>query len=398
MLDKLSSLLNDAFDSNIIIDTYSPFANIPIGGNNAQTAIIFASSINDRSSLESLLGRILKRTAPVAGGKAGMPPSHVVLISSLGTERTNKMPYSMSNLFGGKLDKIREIEQGLVSISRSRTVGKQTPLDYTIVKFGDIIQDNNGNDGEVEIDIQPGDVLDGEISSNAAANVLIQAMAYQPYARNSTLCTTGSIPVDDSSVTIDDVTWNDKFLCLSGPELLRIDAGRGAEDSDEGILDSKYEQLRQYVKQWSSTYEGDRKGTGLTTPVIVRKSRKSPSELDGVIARVGVRILFQTTNTGDRYKSAAEEKLDEKERNSGGGGGGTVKKSSSSKPIMTKAQKEGGVEVFVEKTTDGNIRVRARRCNVDNKTIVKEMSEVVIVKSLKKAVEAWVKARDTTGF
>ena len=100
MLDKLSSLLNEAFDSNIIIDTYSPFANIPIGANNAQTAIIFASSINDRSSLESLLGRILKRTAPVAGGKAGMPPSHVVLISSLGTERTNKMPYSMSNLFG----------------------------------------------------------------------------------------------------------------------------------------------------------------------------------------------------------------------------------------------------------------------------------------------------------
>jgi len=396
MLDKLSSLLNDAFDSNIIIDTYSPYANIPIGANNAQTAIIFASSINDRSSLESLLGRILKRTAPVAGGKAGMPPSHVVLISSLGTERTNKMPYSMSNLFGGKLDKIREIEQGLVSISRSRTVGKQTPLDYTIVKFGDIIQQNDNKNSDDEIDIQPGDVLDGEISSNAAANVLIQAMAYQPYARNSTLCTTGSLPEDDSSVTIDDVTWNDKFLCLSGPELLRIDAGRGAEDTDEGILDSKYEQLRQYVKQWSSTYEGDRKGTGLTTPVIVRKSRKPPSELDGVIARVGVRILFQTTNTGDRYKSASEEKLDEKERNSDPGGGSV--KSSSSKPIMTKAQKEGGVEVLVEKTTDGNIRVRARRCNVDNKTIVKEMSEEVIVKSLKKAVEAWVKARDTTGF
>jgi len=394
MLDKLSNLLNDAFDSNIIIDTYSPYANIPIGANNAQTAIIFASSINDRSSLESLLGRILKRTAPVAGGKAGMPPSHVVLISSLGTERTNKMPYSMSNLFGGKLDKIREIEQGLVSISRSRTVGKQTPLDYTIIKFGDI--QDNGKNGEVNI--QPGDVLDGEISSNAAANVLIQAMAYQPYARNSTLCTTGSLPADDSSVIIDDVTWNDMFLCLSGPELLRIDAGRGAEDTDEGILDAKYEQLRQYVKQWSSTYEGDRKGTGLTTPVLVRKSRKPPSELDGVITRDGVRILFQTTNTGDRYKSATEEKMDEKERNSGGAGGGTVKKSSSSKPIMTKAQKEGGVEVLVEKTTDGNIRVRARRCNVDNKTIVKEMSEVVIVKSLKKAVEAWVKARDTTGF
>ena len=298
------------------------------------------------------------------------------------------MPYSMANLFGGKLDKIREIEQAIVTISRTRK-GNQTPLDYTIIKFGDVADGGEGDD----VTIKPGDVLDGSISSDAAANVLLQAMAYQPYARNSTLCATGD------EIPIDTATWNDKFLSLSGPELLRIDAGRGAEDTDEGILDSKYEQLRQYIKQWSASYEGDRKGTGLTTPVLVRKSRKPASTFDGVISRDGVRILFQTTNTGDRYKSASEEKLEEKERNRGGGGGsGAPTKKSSSAPVMTKARKEGGVEVLVEKTTNGNIRVRARRCNMDNKTIVKEMSEQVIVKSLKKAVEAWVKARDTTGF
>ena len=397
VLSKLTTLLNDAFDANIIIDTYSPTtSNIPIGGNNAQTAIIFASSLNDRSSLESLLGRILKRTAPIAGGAPGMPPSHVVLISSLGTERTNKMPYSMQNLFGGKLDKLREIEQGLVAISRTRQVGKQLPLDYTIVKFGEVTDDTAGGKEEAVINIQPGDALDGEIGVNAAANVLIQAMAYRPYARNATLCTTGSLPAD---ANIDDTTWNDKFLCLSGPELLRIDAGKGAEDTDDGILDSKYEQLRQYVKQWSGAYEGDRKGTGLTTPVLVRKSRKPAYEVDGVVARDGVRILFQTTNTGDRYKSASEERQDEKERSSGGSAAPSKKSSSSSStPVMMKQRKEGGVEVLVEKTTDGNIRVRARRCNMDNKTIVKEMSEVVIVKSLKRAIEAWVNARVTTGF
>ena len=325
-----------------------------------------------------------------------MPPSHVVLISSLGTERTNKMPYSMQNLFGGKLDKLREIEQGLVAISRTRQVGKQLPLDYTIVKFGEVTDDNPGGKEEAVINIQPGDALDGEIGVNAAANVLIQAMAYQPYARNATLCTTGSLAAD---ANIDDTTWNDKFLCLSGPELLRIDAGKGAEDTDDGILDSKYEQLRQYVKQWSGAYEGDRKGTGLTTPVLVRKSRKPAYEVDGVVARDGVRILFQTTNTGDRYKSASEERQDEKERSSGGSAAPSKKSSSSSStPVMMKQRKEGGVEVLVEKTTDGNIRVRARRCNMDNKTIVKEMSEVVIVKSLKRAIEAWVNARVTTGF
>jgi len=378
VVGKLNELLQEAFESEIIVDTYGPTGNIPIGGNNAQTALVFASSLNDRSSLENLLGRVLKRTAPVAGSAPGMPPSHVVVVSGLGTERTNKMPYSMQNLLGGKLDKLREIEQSIIAISRSRIVGKQNPLDYTIVKFGDIAS-SDGKDAS--IDIRPGDVLDGEIGPNAAANVLLQALAYQPYARNSTLCSTGSLPEGAT------VEWNDKFVCLSGPELLRVDVGPGIS-TDDAILDPKYEQLAQYVQEWAATFEGDRKGTGLTTPVLVRKSRKPASKFDGVVERQGVRILFQTTNTGDRYKSASEEKVEEKERS----GGGTVKKSS--KPLTTKSSKEGGVEVLVEKTTDGNIRVRARRCNLDHKTIVKEMSEGVIVKSLSRAVEAWAKAKD----
>merc|ERR1712194_715218 len=98
-------------------------------------------------------------------------------------------------------------------------------------------------------------------------------------------------------------------------------------------------------------------------------------------------------NTGDRYKSATEERADETERRSA-----TKKPSASAStapkrmPNLGKARKEGGVEVLVEKTTDGAVRVRARRCNMDGKTIVKEMSEEVIVRSLKKALEVWEKA------
>jgi len=383
VIEQLTALLKDVFDSDISIETYSPASNIPMGGNNAQTAIVFASSLNDRSSLENVLSRVLKRTAPVAGGMAGTPPSHVVLISSLGTERTNKMPYSMQNLFGGKLDKVREIELALVSISRGRKQGTQTPLDYTIVKLGDIV--NSDGDYEADVKILPGDKLDGEIGVNAAANVLLQAMAYQPYARNSTLCAAGSMPADSA---LDAAAWNDMFLCLSGPELLRIEAGSGT-DVKEALFDPKFEQLAEYVQGWSTQYEGDRKGTGLTTPVLVRRSRKpSASEIDGVAARQGIRILFQSTNTGDRYKSASEEKADEKERS----GGGTTTRASPTK-LVGKPSKEGGVEVLIEKTTGGTIRVRARRCNMGDKTIVKEMSEEVIVKNLKRAVTAWVEAR-----
>lgn len=384
VMERLKTLLQDTFDSNIIVDTYTASANIPLGGKNAQSAVIFASSLNDRSSLENLLGRVLKRTAPIAGSSPGTPPSHVLIVSSLGTERTNKMPYSMQNMFGGKLDKLREIEQGIIAISRSRIAGKQSPLDYTIVKFGEI---SPSDDGDGSIDIRAGDTVDGEIGPNAAANVLLQALVYQPYARNSTMCSTGSLPEGAT------VEWNDKFLCLSGPELFRVDVGPGVDiDGDSStLLDPKFEQLAQYIQQWSASYEGDRKGTGLTTPVLVRNSRKPVSKIvDGVVARSGVRLLFQRTNTGDRYKSASEERLEEKERS----GGGTVKKSS--KPLTTKTSKEGGVEVLVEKTTDGTIRVRARRCNMDYKTTVKEMSEQVIVKNLAKAVDAWVKAKDST--
>ncbi|KAL7502743.1 hypothetical protein ACHAXN_000841 [Cyclotella atomus] len=389
VMAELSGLLDKAFESDIKIDTYTPASNIPMGGNSAQVALIFASSLDDRSSLESLLGRVLKRTAPVAGGPAGVPPSHVVIVSSLGTERTNKMPYSMQNMFTGKLDKLREIEQSIVSISRGRSDGGKQPLDYTIVKFGDIANDDGGGSDE-SIEIRPGDHLDGEIGPNAAANVLLQAIAFQPYARNSTLCAIGSLP---SSVSIETSVWNDKFVCLSGPEILRIEAGPGAKD-DGKILDPKFEQLAAYIKEWSTAYEGDRNGTGLTTPVLVRNSRKGPSEFDGVISREGVHILFQTTNTGDRYKTASEDKAAEKERNSGG----SVKKSSDPAKIISKARKEGGIEILVEKTKNGDLRVRARRCNMDHKTVVKEMSEEVILSSLKKAVKAWVEARGVTGF
>lgn len=388
-MDGLRQLLDKAFKTDITIDTYSPASNIPMGGKNAQTALIFASSLNDRSSLENLLGRVLKRTAPVAGGAAGVPPSHVVIVSSLGTERTNKMPYSMQNMFSGKLDKLREIEQSIVTISRGRSEGGKQPLDYTIVKLGDVTN-NDGDGSDQTIEIRPGDDLDGEIGPIAAANVLLQAMAYQPYARNSTMCATGMLP---PGVQVDTDVWNDKFVCLSGPELLRIEAGPGKIDGEE-ILDSKFESLAAYVKEWSSAYEGDRKGTGLTTPVLIRNSRKGPSKFDGVIAREGIRILFQATNTGDRYKSASEDRAAEEERS----GGATASKPSSPRKIVGKGRKEGGVEILVEKTNGGELRVRARRCNMDPKTIVKEMSEDLILRNLKKAVIAWVEARSVTGF
>jgi hypothetical protein len=389
-----------------------------MGGNNAQSVILFASALdNDKSNLENMLGRLLKRTT-TASSSISTPPSHILLISAHGTTRTNQSPYSLQNfaLLGpGKLDKLSEMESSLIGIAKGRVVGKQNPLDYTIVKFGDVVSEDEeikkggGSGGDVvgggstttSVSIQPGDILDGPIGPNAAACVLFESLAYQPYARNTTLCAEGYLsPVDEEESVANAARrrrWNDKFLCLSGPELLRMEvvARERAGDSgamwvDEANLDSKFEQLSQYIQLWATeSYESEnKKSSGLTTPVIVRPSRiPSSSDFDGVLSRNGVRILFQTTNTGDRYKSASEEREDEKMRSGGGVGSGAAKKSSPT--LVGKARKEGGIEILIEKTHDNALRVRARRCNMDDKTIVKEMSETVILKGLKKALESW---------
>ena len=53
--------------------------------------------------------------------------------------------------------------------------------------------------------------------------------------------------------------------------------------------------------------------------------------------------------------------------------------------------KEGGVQVRVERLSGGDLRVIASRCEVEEGTMTKEMSEGVIIDSLRKAVTAWRK-------
>ena len=118
-----------------------------MGGNNAQSVILFASALeNDKSNLENILGRLLKRTVSSSSSSSSVstPPSHLLLISSHGTSRTNISPYSLQNfalLGSGKLDKLSELESTLKNVVKGRVIGKQFPLDYTIVKLGDVLSE-----------------------------------------------------------------------------------------------------------------------------------------------------------------------------------------------------------------------------------------------------------------
>jgi hypothetical protein len=54
-------------------------------------------------------------------------------------------------------------------------------------------------------------------------------------------------------------------------------------------------------------------------------------------------------------------------------------------------KKQGGVEILVEKLSSSSLQVRAKRCEIDDDTMIKEMSEEVIIQELKKAIGVWKK-------
>ena len=210
-----------------------------------------------------------------------------------------------------------------------------------------------------------GDSLDEATSAQTAASAIVQAVAFQPFARNATMCLSGSL-----SDTVEQEDWDTLFLPLEGPEIWRSE--------EESIGDvSNYDQLVEYVREWASLL-ADR-GKGLTTPVMA---------VDGIVSRSshlvtiqdGVRLLFLPTNTGKNYLSKDEERAREKE-------GSSTKNTIN----MSRLKKEGGIDVVVEVTKENQLRVRARRCNYADDAVIKELSEETILKRLQDAMEVWKK-------
>lgn len=146
----------------------------------------------------------------------------------------------------------------------------------------------------------------------------------------------------------------------------------GTTQSNEG--DVKFKGLSDYIQKWSNLFETDPKGMGLTTPIKIFPSKMEPDG-ESVVACSGVRLVFKSMDTG--YKSKDEESSNQGATNQ------------DKKKEKRKEKKEGGVEVLVEKLSSGEVRVRAQRCDVDEDTMIKEMSEERIIAELAKAIEVW---------
>lgn len=329
------------------IDVLKPTQLMPLGGNNAACVIFFLGSFSSNPKVDRLLQRTM-----LPDGSIGRPPTQLIGISTIGTERTNKMPYSMQNLLGRKLDARRDMEESLINKVVDRL--DEPSLDYTILKFGELKESSDS------FSFMPGDVLDGTTPAETAAQVLVQAMAFQPAARNATLCATGQLPD-----VVDNLLWDDAFLKLRGPELARYD--------NLGIPNELFGQLTEYLKEWGEVLAESGK---LTTPATFEPSLLGPNAaLEGVAKRDGLKLVFQTTRTGVNYLTKNEERRLEKR---------------GVKAAPLRAKPEGGIEVLVEITTQDQLRVRATRTNMAPKTVIKELSEKSILSRLKESLDVFI--------
>jgi hypothetical protein len=77
-------------------------------------------------TITQLLQNRLLRTTLLSDGTVATPPTQLVAISTVGTTRTNKMPYSMQNLLGGGiLEQRLQMQQAIINAVRNRNVNSQ---------------------------------------------------------------------------------------------------------------------------------------------------------------------------------------------------------------------------------------------------------------------------------
>ena len=101
--------------------------------------------------------------------------------------------------------------------------------------------------------------------------------------------------------------------------------------------------------------------------------------IPGVVKAASLNLLFLPTATGRNYLSRDEEKLREKEG------------SSAARPPVRRTLKEGGIQVLVEETSEGTLRVRAKRCSYAEDAVIKELSEETILSRLRESIDVWLK-------
>jgi hypothetical protein len=428
LIDPLTQQLSNVFAStaaaasdgsgsssggSIQVSVYAPTATLPLGGDHAAAVLLFLTSFSSASSVKNAMDRLLRKTLSTAGGAAGgvaMPPTQIVAISTVGTERTDTMPYSMQNMLGGgKLDQRRQMEEAVINVVNTRSMSPS--LDYTICKLGDkLVREVKNNKGTEEtFALKPGDVLDGPCHVDAAVQVLVQAIALQPAARNATLCAVGArstrrpvVVVANSKDDDDDdeqAYWDDVFVPVMGPEVWRCEGLFNSRADDDIKNDETFLQLAEYIREWATLPSTSEK---LTTPVQVVETPKMSTTTAlsiGVEKQAAIQFLYLPTATGSSYMSKEEERAREKESPFSKSSSSSSSSNAASNIPRVQARKLGGLEILIEQhcgsRTTGtkekamSLRIRARRCNYAPGAVLKEITETSLIARLRKSVDVW---------
>ena len=385
----VSSSASSSSPSSFEMITYKPTATIPIGNTqNAAALLIFLTSLNDVSTLQNMMDRIYRKTLSTDGTVTTVPPTQIILLTTVGTTRTEKMPYSFQNLMSGnQLTKRRQMEEYIVRYVQQQQQ-QNIGIDFTICHLGNEIKPET----KEAFQLLPGDTLEGSgiVTMDTAVTVLTHAIALQPYARNATFSCTGKLPSNEEAVVL---LLDDAFLKCDGPEVLRTDhLGHSIDQLDV---------LTEYICEWAELLCASGKGI-LTTPVrlevVSAAASSNPILPSGVIQQSPsiVRLLFQPTNTGKYYVSKDDEREIASSRNNADG---TSSSSTPPPPVRaSRLAKEGGLEFVMEAVprppTDNDgpelqLRIRVKRCNYNYDTIIKELSEQTIIGQFKKCIEVW---------
>ena len=141
----------------------------------------------------------------------------------------------------------------------------------------------------------------------------------------------------------------------------------------------KFDSLSTMINQWSELF-ADGKVMGLTTDVKVSQL-PARGDSDAASSSSGVKLVFKKRNAAYSRKAAYSDADAAKDDD----------KSDEPRKKKDKTVREGGVQVVVTLLESDELQVTASRCDIDEGTIVKEMSEETIIDSLRKAIAAWKK-------
>lgn len=141
-------------------------------------------------------------------------------------------------------------------------------------------------------------------------------------------------------------------------------------DFDEDTLQVRYDSLSDYITdKWMNLFET--KSIKLTTPVQVVKRYEGAEKDDSISESASCKLVFQKVDTGYGDKDDEEDEDRQSKQDD--------------------EPKQGGVEIEVQQLASNSLRVVARRCDIDEDTMIKEMSEELILKELQKAISVWKK-------